>query len=118
MRIATRVAAALSVPLLLVHVMEPVFVPYNVRLAIEGVDAARREQAGELLAVLATRYSPHAGIETMVLSGDPSEEITRLVDARHANLIVMGLHSTGEPGFLRRGARDAAADPGAREWRR
>ena len=33
--------------------------------------------------------------ETMVLSGDPSEEITKLVNTRQAHLIVIGLHASG-----------------------
>jgi nucleotide-binding universal stress UspA family protein len=93
--VAAAIGAAISVPVLLVHVLEPVFVPYNVRVAMGGVDAARREHAVEQLTALAGRLAPPLTGEVMVLSGDPSEEITRLVEARHANLIVMGLHSTG-----------------------
>jgi mono/diheme cytochrome c family protein len=32
--VAARIAAALSVPLVLAHVLEPIFVPYNVRVAV------------------------------------------------------------------------------------
>lgn len=32
--------------------------------------------------------------ETLVVGGDPAGEIVKLTDARHANLIVMGLHSS------------------------
>jgi nucleotide-binding universal stress UspA family protein len=34
-------------------------------------------------------------VETIVLSGDPSEEITKLVNTRQAHLLVIGLHSSG-----------------------
>jgi nucleotide-binding universal stress UspA family protein len=36
----------------------------------------------------------HVKTETLVLSGDPADEIVTLTDVRHANLIVMGLHSS------------------------
>jgi nucleotide-binding universal stress UspA family protein len=93
--VAAAIAAALSVPLLLVHVLEPLFIPYNIRVALGGVDAARREQAEEQMAAIATRVPSPVTRETLVLVGDPSEEITKLADARHAGLIVMGLHSSG-----------------------
>jgi len=85
----------LAVPLLLVHVLEPVFVPYNVRIAMGGVDAARRERAGEELTKIAATLPAQTQSETIVLSGDPSEEISKLVKTRDAHLIVIGLHSAG-----------------------
>jgi universal stress protein E len=97
-RIAAAIAAARSVPLVLVHVLEPVFVPYSVRMAVGGVDAARRERAEEQIADIARRLAPEVSVETVILTGDPSEEITKLVDTRHANLIVIGLHSAGALG--------------------
>jgi nucleotide-binding universal stress UspA family protein len=97
-RIAAAIGSARSVPVVLVHVLEPVFVPYSVRMAVPGVDAARRERAGEQIAEVARRLAPQPSIETVILTGDPSEEITKLVDTRHANLIVMGLHSAGALG--------------------
>jgi nucleotide-binding universal stress UspA family protein len=93
--VAAAIAAALSVPLVLVHVLEPLFIPYNIRVAMGGVDAARREQAEGQLTAIADRLPSPVRRETLVLVGDPSEEITRLADARHAGLIVMGLHSSG-----------------------
>ena len=96
--VATAIASAAGVSVVLVHVLEPVFVPYNVRMAMGGVDTARRERAAEQLAAVAARLARPITVETMVLSGDPSEEITRLVDTRHANLIVMALHSAGALG--------------------
>ena len=38
------------------------------------------------------------GTETMIVSGDPAEEIVKLTDARRANLIVMGLYSPDSSG--------------------
>jgi universal stress protein A len=96
--VAAAIAIVLSVPLLLVHVLEPVFVPYNVRIALGGVDAARRERAGEELTAIAATLPAPVQIESLVLSGDPSEEISKLAKTRDAHLIVIGLHSAGALG--------------------
>ena len=96
-QVASAIAAALSVPLLLLHVLEPVFVPYHVRLAISGVDAARRERAAEMLTELAASVTG-GPVETIVITGDPSEEITKMAGTREARLIVIGLHSAGALG--------------------
>jgi nucleotide-binding universal stress UspA family protein len=93
--VAAGLASALSVPLIVAHVMEPVFVPATVRLAIPGSEAARREDAEQRLAALAKPAASTAAIETLVVSGEPSEEIVRLADTRDARLIVMGLYSSG-----------------------
>lgn len=94
-QVAGRIAGMLSIPLVLAHVLEPIFVPYNIRVAISGVDAARREQAEERMSAIASGLPADVKRETLILVGDPSEEITKLADARHASLIVMGLHSSG-----------------------
>jgi nucleotide-binding universal stress UspA family protein len=90
---AHQIARALSIPLLVAHVMEPIFVPSRVRYAMQGVEDARKSQAHEQLSTLVAAIDPNA--ELMVLSGDPSDEIIALSNARRANLIVMGLHSSG-----------------------
>jgi nucleotide-binding universal stress UspA family protein len=93
--VAGGLAEALSVPLVVAHVLEPLFVPYHVRLAIPGAEAARRAEAEEQLSRLATQIRPHLDVEPIVLTGEPSEEIITLAEARQAKLIVMGLHSSG-----------------------
>ena len=93
--IAAGIAEAISVPLILTHVLEPVFVPYGVRLAIPGAEAARRELAEEQLSAVAASVKPGISTEPLVLVGEPSEEVARLADVRGANLIVIGLHSSG-----------------------
>lgn len=98
LKAASRLATELRAPLVLVHVLEPVFVPHNVRLGMSGVDTARRERAEEQLGALAESLPDGIHAETMVLSGDPSEEITKLVNTRQAHLIVIGLHSSGPLG--------------------
>jgi universal stress protein A len=99
--LAHGIAQALSIPLMVAHVVEPVFVPSRVREALRGADAARRTHAHERLSALAETIDPKA--ELMVLTGDPSEEIATLAGARGASLIVMGLHSS-EPGGPRMGS--------------
>ena len=94
-KVAAGLAGAIDVPLILAHVLEPVFVPPAVRLAVPGSDAARRDDADARLAALAASAGPTVTIETLVVGGDPSEEIVKLADTRDARLIVMGLHSSG-----------------------
>ncbi len=92
--VAAGIARALSVPLILAHVIEPVFVPPRVRLVVPGSDAARRDDREQQLAALATSTGSKETIETLVVSGEPSEEIVKLATTRNAGLIVMGLHSS------------------------
>jgi nucleotide-binding universal stress UspA family protein len=94
-RVAAGLSGALSVPLILVHVMEPVFVPATFRFAMPGSDATRRDEAEERLGALARSAGLTATVETLVLGGDPSQEIVKLAETRNAGLIVMGLHSSG-----------------------
>ena len=91
--IANGIAKALSVPLLIAHVVEPVFVPPTVRQAMHGVEVARIARAHERVAELAASIATNP--ESIVRTGEAAEEIVALADARHANLIVMGLHSSG-----------------------
>ena len=93
--VASHLARTLHVPIVLVHVLEPVLVPYNVRMAMGGIDTARRERAEEQLAALVGTLPDGVQAETLILSGDPSEEITKLAKTRQAHLIVIGLHSSG-----------------------
>jgi nucleotide-binding universal stress UspA family protein len=92
--IAAAVAQALSVPLLIAHVLESVAIPVRVRLALAGADASRRARAEERMQEIVASVAPNAKTETLVVSGDPADEIVKLADARHTNLIVMGLHSS------------------------
>jgi nucleotide-binding universal stress UspA family protein len=87
------IAQALSVPLLIAHVVEPMVIPVRVRLAMSGANAVRRTNAEDRLADLVRSIPETVKTETLVVSGDPAEEIVKLTEVRHANLIVMGLHS-------------------------
>jgi nucleotide-binding universal stress UspA family protein len=96
--VAAGLAQALGTPLIAAHVVEPIFVPYSVRLAIPGTEAARRADAEERLSALTAASLGGAAVEAIVLTGEPSEEIIRLIEARRANLVVMGLHASGLAG--------------------
>lgn len=91
--IAAGIAKALSIPLLLPYVLEPVFVAPAIRWALPGLDAERRAQADSQLQELVARHAEGVATETLILTGDPSEEVVKLARARDAGLIVMGLHS-------------------------
>jgi universal stress protein A len=92
--VAAGIASALSIPLILTYVLEPVFVPPRIRAQVPGSDAARREYAERHLAQLVTQAGLPDATETLVVSGEPSEEIVKLATTRSAGLIVMGLHSS------------------------
>ena len=93
--VAAGLAEALSVPLIVTHVLEPIFIPHSVRALMPGGDAARRVDAEEQVGRMTASFASHVHVEPIVVTGDPSEEIITLAEARRANLIVMGLHSSG-----------------------
>jgi nucleotide-binding universal stress UspA family protein len=93
--VAAGLAEALSVPLIVTHVLEPIFVPYTLRVLMPGAEAARRADAEEQVRHITASHASHVQVEPIVVTGDPSEEIITLVEARQANLIVLGLHSSG-----------------------
>jgi nucleotide-binding universal stress UspA family protein len=92
---AAAVAEQLRVPLIVAHIVEPIFVPVGVRRALAGADAVRRAEVEAALTALETSIAPNVTTENVVSTGAPAEEIVRIADTRGANLIVMGLHSGG-----------------------
>lgn len=96
--IAAQIAQALGVPLLMAHVLEAVALPERIRSSMRDIDASRRGPAEERLQELATSAGRGVKTETLVVSGDPAEEIVKLADSHHTNLIVMALHSSETPG--------------------
>jgi nucleotide-binding universal stress UspA family protein len=89
-QIACRVADAVNVPVILVHVKSR----WAARLHLPSLEADRRAVAegrlNELLAAIPGRL--HA--EALVAFGDPAEEIAKIARDRHVGLIVMGLHGS------------------------
>jgi nucleotide-binding universal stress UspA family protein len=93
-QIARQLAETLDVPLLLVHVVEPLKSPFAARLQLAGLEGDRRAVAedglSELIATLPLRLHP----EALVAYGDPAEELAKVARDRHAGLVVMGLHGS------------------------
>ena len=90
--VAGSLAAALGLPLLLVHVLEPIASRLVARFHLEGLDAERRSAAEDALGRIMTGGPAGRRFEALVLSGDPAEEIAKVVRDRQAGLVVMGLH--------------------------
>jgi nucleotide-binding universal stress UspA family protein len=93
--VAAGLASALSVPLILAHVIEPMLLPASVRAVMPAVDGARRAECEARLAALAAAKAAAARTEVVIMKGDPSEEIVKLIEVRQAQLMVIGLHSSG-----------------------
>jgi nucleotide-binding universal stress UspA family protein len=95
--VASGVATALAAPLVLMHVLEPVFVQEAIALAF-GLDEVRRRTARERLAEVAAGIPATISVETLLAAGQPAEEIAKAADDRQARLIVVGLRAAGAPG--------------------
>ena len=92
--VASGLAEALRLPLLLVHVIEPVKSPLLSRLHLTGLDSNRRAVAEEGLDALMATIPPPVRPEALIVFGDPAEEAAKVVRDRHAGLVVMGLHGS------------------------
>jgi nucleotide-binding universal stress UspA family protein len=93
-QVARGLAEALDLPLILLHVIEPVKSRLAARLAPGVLGEHRRVIAedglNELLATIPSRLKP----ETLLVHGDPAEEAAKVVRDRHAGLVLMGLHGS------------------------
>jgi nucleotide-binding universal stress UspA family protein len=91
-QVARGLAEAFDVPLVLVHVIEPVRSRLLARLNLTGVESDRRaiveESLEDLCATIPRRLRP----ETLIAHGDPAEETAKVVHDRQAGLVVIGLH--------------------------
>ena len=95
---AKAIAEALAVPLLLVHVIEPVRATRVAHGVLSGIDNERRDRAEHALESIARGLGGSQSVEPLVVFGEPSEEIAKVANDRDAGLIVMGLHSSSPPG--------------------
>jgi nucleotide-binding universal stress UspA family protein len=91
---AAKIAADLGVPLLIVHVVEPVRSRIAARLHLTGIEAERRDAADKALAAIVDGIPDKLHVEALVAYGDPAEEIVKIATDRRAGLIVMGLHGS------------------------
>jgi nucleotide-binding universal stress UspA family protein len=92
--IAHRLAESLSVPLLLVHVIEPVRSLVSTHATLSTVETERRYRAEAQLDRQAQGLAGATRPEALVVYGEPAEEIAKVAADRDAGLIVMGLHSS------------------------
>jgi nucleotide-binding universal stress UspA family protein len=96
--VARAIGDTLGIPLLLVHVLEPLRSPVPTPIHLPGVDLERRAQADGRLAALVASLPQGARIEALTAFGDAAEEIAKVATDRQAGLIVMGLHASAGSG--------------------
>ena len=94
LRIARGLAEAIRIPLLLLHVVEPVRAISTAQPRLGGVDAERRYRAERELDVAIESLPASIKPEALVAYGEPAEEIAKVATDRDAGIIVMGLHSS------------------------
>jgi len=92
--VARGVSEALDVPMLLLHVVEPVRATLSAAARLPKVEAERRYRAEQdvqrTLDTIPARIKP----ETLISYGETAEEIAKVAADRDAGIIVMGLHSS------------------------
>lgn len=95
-RVAGGLAEALSVPLVLLHVIEPVRSHLLARHNLAGMESQRKVAAEEALDGLLAIVPPkiRQKTEALIVSGDPAEEAAKVIHDRQAGLVVMGLHGS------------------------
>jgi nucleotide-binding universal stress UspA family protein len=92
--VARGIAGAVAVPLILVHVVEPLRSRFAARLHMTGIEGDRRAVAEDALQELLATASCPGHAEALVACGDPAEEIAKVARDRQAGLVVMGLHGS------------------------
>lgn len=97
LRVAAGVAVALSRPLVLLHVLEPVFAPDGATIAVEELDRVRTARVTDALEALRATLPASVSHSALVLTGNPAEQIAATAK-ESASLIVIGLRSSGPQG--------------------
>jgi len=92
--VARALAEALGLPMLLLHVVEPVRSMVAAQPRLPKIDAERRHRAERELEAAAAGMPAPLNPEVLVAYGEPAEEIAKVAADREAGLIVMGLHSS------------------------
>jgi universal stress protein A len=98
LQVARAVADAVHTPLLLVHVIEPMWFSTAVQPRLPNTDNERRHRADRYLADVARAGESTREIELLTAFGDPAEEIAKIAADRKAGLIVMALHASPRSG--------------------
>jgi nucleotide-binding universal stress UspA family protein len=91
---ARKLAEALKVGIIVLHVIEPVKSHLAAKLNLAGIDGDRRAIAEDGLHALLATLPRKLHAEALIAYGDPAEELTKVVHDRHAGLVVIGLHSS------------------------
>jgi len=91
--IARHISQSLSVPLLLAHVLEPVR-PLSSHPVLPTVETERRYRAESELDRLTSDIPDGVSPESLIVYGEPAEEIAKVAEDRAIGLVVMGLHSS------------------------
>ena len=94
LHIARGLAEVLRVPIVLLHVVEPVRTLSTAQPRLSKVDAERRYRAERELENLVQDMPPTIKPEALVAYGEPAEEIAKVATDRDAGIVVMGLHSS------------------------
>jgi nucleotide-binding universal stress UspA family protein len=94
LRIARGLAEALDVPMLLLHVVEPVRATVSASARLPKVEAERRYRAEQQLERAVEEMPARIRPEALIAYGEPAEEIAKVASDRDAGIIVMGLHSS------------------------
>ena len=97
-QVARKVAAALRLPMLFAHVVEPLPEPVPAELNLPELTAGRLFLAQSALGAIGAATPVTTPSDTLIVAGNPAEEIARLARERHAGLIVLGLHGSPFPG--------------------
>ena len=92
--VAARLAEAADVPVILVHVIEPVKSRLAAKLHLAGLEADRRAVAESGLQEIVASLPPRVRVESLLAYGDPAEELAKVVRDRRAGLVIMGLHGS------------------------
>jgi nucleotide-binding universal stress UspA family protein len=92
-QVARGLAEALGLPLVLVHVVEPIRTRLAHRLNLAALALDRRVTAEDRLAELVETLPRRLRTEVLMAQGDPAEEIAKIVRDRRAGLVVMALHA-------------------------
>lgn len=93
-QVARGIAEAIAVPLIALHVVEPVKSHLVSKLHGASVETNRRALAEDRLSDLLATTPRRLQVEPLVAYGDPAEEIAKVARDRQAGLIVMGLHGS------------------------
>jgi nucleotide-binding universal stress UspA family protein len=92
--VASRIADVLQVPILLLHIVEPVRAALSAAHLLPKVEAERRYRADQDLAAAIEQAQGGTRPEALVAYGEPAEEIAKVANDRDVGLVILGLHSS------------------------